>query len=250
MITVSETVEIRAPAEAVFAHVDDIRNLGWHMTSRRSMGMMGSRLRLEILSDQPTGLGATYHYSGTMLGLSIDFSESVTKYLPPREKVWRTIGEARLLIIASYEMRVAVEPLSTSSRVTISIGYELPRSGFWRIVGLVLARSYSRWCLRRMCRDTRRVLERRRDAEGMTADDRIYTCPMHPEVRQRGPGNCPKCGMTLEPVMATGPRDRVDLPDASADRARRARGRARSAAWRSSRGRSAPSKARTPSWWT
>jgi Cu+-exporting ATPase len=29
----------------------------------------------------------------------------------------------------------------------------------------------------------------------------IYTCPMHPEVRQDHPGNCPKCGMTLEPVM-------------------------------------------------
>jgi Cu+-exporting ATPase len=27
----------------------------------------------------------------------------------------------------------------------------------------------------------------------------IYTCPMHPEVRQRGPGSCPKCGMALEP---------------------------------------------------
>ena len=28
-----------------------------------------------------------------------------------------------------------------------------------------------------------------------------YTCPMHPEVRQPGPGNCPKCGMALEPVL-------------------------------------------------
>ncbi len=27
----------------------------------------------------------------------------------------------------------------------------------------------------------------------------IYTCPMHPEVRQVGPGSCPKCGMALEP---------------------------------------------------
>src|ERR1700752_2504582 len=26
-----------------------------------------------------------------------------------------------------------------------------------------------------------------------------YTCPMHPEVRQLGPGSCPKCGMALEP---------------------------------------------------
>ncbi len=29
----------------------------------------------------------------------------------------------------------------------------------------------------------------------------IYTCPMHPEVRQEGPGTCPKCGMALEPEM-------------------------------------------------
>ncbi len=27
----------------------------------------------------------------------------------------------------------------------------------------------------------------------------IYTCPMHPEIEQQGPGNCPKCGMALEP---------------------------------------------------
>jgi Cu+-exporting ATPase len=31
--------------------------------------------------------------------------------------------------------------------------------------------------------------------------DTIYTCPMHPEVRQDHPGNCPKCGMTLEPEL-------------------------------------------------
>jgi P-type Cu+ transporter len=31
-------------------------------------------------------------------------------------------------------------------------------------------------------------------------DTRTYTCPMHPEVRQVGPGSCPKCGMALEPV--------------------------------------------------
>ena len=31
----------------------------------------------------------------------------------------------------------------------------------------------------------------------------VYTCPMHPEVRQDHPGTCPKCGMTLEPVTPT-----------------------------------------------
>jgi Cu+-exporting ATPase len=31
----------------------------------------------------------------------------------------------------------------------------------------------------------------------------IYTCPMHTQIRQQGPGNCPICGMTLEPVKVT-----------------------------------------------
>ena len=31
----------------------------------------------------------------------------------------------------------------------------------------------------------------------------IYTCPMHPEIRQVGPGTCPICGMALEPELAT-----------------------------------------------
>ncbi|OPH83008.1 heavy metal translocating P-type ATPase [Nitrobacter vulgaris] len=31
----------------------------------------------------------------------------------------------------------------------------------------------------------------------------IYTCPMHPQIRQVGPGNCPICGMGLEPELAT-----------------------------------------------
>ena len=31
----------------------------------------------------------------------------------------------------------------------------------------------------------------------------LYTCPMHPEVRQAGPGSCPICGMALEPVTVT-----------------------------------------------
>ena len=39
--------------------------------------------------------------------------------------------------------------------------------------------------------------------QGDTADV-IYTCPMHPEVRRQGPGNCPVCGMALEPEIQTG----------------------------------------------
>ena len=31
----------------------------------------------------------------------------------------------------------------------------------------------------------------------------VWTCPMHPEVKSDKPGKCPKCGMTLIPVMET-----------------------------------------------
>ena len=41
-----------------------------------------------------------------------------------------------------------------------------------------------------------------------------YTCPMHPEVRQIGPGNCPICGMALEPVAITAePQANPELAD-------------------------------------
>jgi len=44
-----------------------------------------------------------------------------------------------------------------------------------------------------------------------SAASTIYTCPMHPEVRQDHPGSCPKCGMALEPVMPS--LDEGDNPE-------------------------------------
>jgi len=41
----------------------------------------------------------------------------------------------------------------------------------------------------------------------------IYTCPMHPEVQQDHPGNCPKCGMTLEPLIPLDEEDNSELID-------------------------------------
>ncbi len=37
-----------------------------------------------------------------------------------------------------------------------------------------------------------------------------YTCPMHPEIRQQGPGSCPKCGMALEPASVSVPATRTE----------------------------------------
>lgn len=40
-----------------------------------------------------------------------------------------------------------------------------------------------------------------------------YTCPMHPEVVQQGPGDCPKCGMALEPMGVPGEELQLELDD-------------------------------------
>jgi Cu+-exporting ATPase len=43
-----------------------------------------------------------------------------------------------------------------------------------------------------------------------TTPTATYTCPMHPEVRQQGPGVCPKCGMSLEPMGMSAPASKTE----------------------------------------
>lgn len=45
------------------------------------------------------------------------------------------------------------------------------------------------------------------------ATDAIYTCPMHPDIRQNHPGSCPKCGMALEPLTVEIDEDTSELDD-------------------------------------
>ena len=62
-----------------------------------------------------------------------------------------------------------------------------------------------RSCLERFREDPGRftVPERGRAVAAAGDPGAAYTCPMHPEVRQKGPGSCPICGMALEPVAIT-----------------------------------------------
>ncbi|MCL5985366.1 MAG: SRPBCC family protein [Actinobacteria bacterium] len=158
MKTITETTEIKASADVVFAYVDDIHNTGWHMM-KSSMPLMGSKLNLEILSQNPTGAGATYRCYGKVLGLTIDFTETVIKWIPGKERVWRTIGKPKIIIMKNYEMWFTIEPIGSETRLTFGITYDLPRSLFWKMIGLLLAGWYSRWCLENMCSDAKKALE-------------------------------------------------------------------------------------------
>ncbi|WP_437343423.1 heavy metal translocating P-type ATPase [Rhodanobacter geophilus] len=61
-------------------------------------------------------------------------------------------------------------------------------------------------CREKFMADPAAYLGERRSASPAPAGA-IYTCPMHPEVQQAGPGDCPKCGMALEPLMPTPDED-------------------------------------------
>ena len=58
-------------------------------------------------------------------------------------------------------------------------------------------------CMEKFSADPLRYAEKKKRLGAEAAPGAIYTCPMHPEIRQVGPGNCPKCGMALEPVLAS-----------------------------------------------
>ena len=45
---------------------------------------------------------------------------------------------------------------------------------------------------------------RKKSLEPAAPEGTIYTCPMHPQIRQVGPGSCPICGMALEPETVSG----------------------------------------------
>jgi len=139
--------------------MDDIANVGWHMEGERSMPLMGGKLHHEVLSENITGLGATYRWYGKVMGMTLDFKETVTKWVKNEEKVWSTIEDPKIIIMSKYEMRFNLSPIENGTKVTFEIDYELPRSLFGRILGKLLARKYADWCLRRACEDTKHILE-------------------------------------------------------------------------------------------
>jgi heavy metal translocating P-type ATPase len=59
-------------------------------------------------------------------------------------------------------------------------------------------------CREKFAANPAKYLQPIRQAATPAGHDTIYTCPMHPEIRKVGPGNCPICGMALEPEVVSG----------------------------------------------
>ena len=149
MKTKSRNILINSTPPKVFALMDDFSKTGMHM-SESSMMMMGSKLNLEQLSTNATGIGATYRWYGKMMGMTIDFKETVSKWEFPIAKKWETIGDAKIIIISWYKMWFNIEGNDGSSIVTLHISYLPPKQWYFRILSFLFANWYCNWCLKNM----------------------------------------------------------------------------------------------------
>ena len=158
MKTKSKIIIIKSSPEEVFAQMDDFSKTGMHM-SESSMMMMGSKLKLEQLSSNSTEVGATYRWYGKMMGMTIDFSEAVTKWQPPVLKEWEIIGEAKIIIMSWYRMWFEIVSSESGTMAKISISYLPPKEWYFKILSFFFVKWYCNWCLNNMLIDTKINLE-------------------------------------------------------------------------------------------
>lgn len=158
MKTKTKNILIHSTPEKVFAQMDDFSKTGMHM-SESSMMMMGSKLKLTQLSTNATGVGASYRWYGKMMGMTMDFSETVTKWQPPKLKEWETAGEAKIIIMSWYRMWFGIAPTENGTNAKLSISYLPPKQWYYKILSFLFAKWYCNWCLNNMLSDTKRNLE-------------------------------------------------------------------------------------------
>lgn len=70
---IRKSIQISAKPEDIFAYMDDAGHRGHHMLG------MGRNFHAELLSENATGVGATYRWSGTMYGVKFGWTEVVTR---------------------------------------------------------------------------------------------------------------------------------------------------------------------------
>ena len=143
------TALAHAPADRVFAYLDDPKSLSAHM-GESSMMMLGSRMSMDVDADGGRAVGSKIRMHGSMMGIPLSLDEVITERQAPCRKVWETIGTPNLLVMAHYRMGFEVTPSGDSSRVRVFIDYSLPTSppGSW--LGRLLGGIYARWCAKQM----------------------------------------------------------------------------------------------------
>lgn len=149
---------IAADRHQVFAHLDDQTRLAEHM-GKPSLMMGGGTMTYEFDEQNGRAVGSHIRMGGSAFGLQLSLDEVITERIPPRRKVWRTVGTPRLVVIGSYEMGFELSATDEGSALRVWIDYELPPSGLARFVP-ALGDAYAGWCVKQMAGEAVRVFGR------------------------------------------------------------------------------------------
>lgn len=147
----SESVYLPAADDKVFAFIDDHRSFSAHM-GQSSVMMAGSKMKTTVDGKNGQAVGSHIQMEGNMLGFHLYLDEVITQREPPRLKIWQTVGNPQLIIIADYQMSVRILPRDSGSLLTVTIDYNLPEKNAW--LGKLLGGWYAKWCVRQMIQGT------------------------------------------------------------------------------------------------
>lgn len=161
------SVTVSAAPTALFDHLDDQERLAAHM-NKPSMMMMGGRMFYEFDAARGRAVGAVIRMGGNFLWLNLLVEEVVTERERPRRKTWETRERPHLVIIGRYRMGFEIDGGPEASKLRVFIDYDLPSSWLGRLLGVMLAPVYARWCARRMAEDAKRTFA----ADGVTTQAR------------------------------------------------------------------------------
>ena len=127
MKTRSKNIIIHSTPEKIFSQMDDFSKTGMHM-SQSSMMMMGSKLSIEQVSTNVTGVGAKVRWYGKIMGMKLTAGGHLTHGAKPNIS-----GDRVILDITAYQNRPSSSPFDVNTtRISTTVAGKL---GEWIRLG-------------------------------------------------------------------------------------------------------------------
>lgn len=142
-----DSIEINATPEAIFAYADDHSKFSSHMNESSWM-MGGGKMETEVDEGHGQKIGSHIKMGGKVFGIKLFLDEVITEHESPRRKVWKTVGDLKLLVIGHYQLGFEIEPKENKSIFTVFIDYDLPSKNIW--LGKLFGGIYAKWCVNQM----------------------------------------------------------------------------------------------------
>src|SRR3989344_5777268 len=142
-----DSMLIPAPAEELFAYIDDHTRFSSHM-SQSSWMMGGGHMDVSVDEGRGQKAGSHIRLSGTAFGIKLFLDEVVMPHEPPRIKTWETVGNLKLLVVGHYRMGIEITPRGPGSLMRVYIDYDLPTPNAW--LGRLFGGMYATWCVGQM----------------------------------------------------------------------------------------------------